>query len=158
MKWNNLQAFGLTSALLLTIGGVLSAPSVEANPLNESSQVVALKTTSAQSFIPVGGHDTIGQVQIVTENGQRYLEFDRAFAVENGPDLKVVLHRQDSVGASIEEGDYVAIAPLSSFNGTQRYLIPDNLDLDEYSSVAVWCEQFNVTFGYAPLSNAANVS
>ncbi len=93
--------------LLTTIGGVLIAPSVKANSLRlrESSQLVAVKTTSAQSFVSVVGHKTTGQVKIVSENGQRYLEFDRTFATENGPDLKVVLHRNNSVGASIAEGD-----------------------------------------------------
>ena len=152
MKFQNLQAIGLTSALLLTtISGVLIAPSVKANSLRESTPWVAVKTNSANSFVSVGGHKTTGGVKILSENGQRYLEFDHAFATENGPDLKVVLHRNSSVGASLAEGDYIALAPLNSFKGTQRYLIPNHLDLDKYSSVAIWCQQFNVTFGYAPL-------
>ncbi|MEO1340639.1 MAG: DM13 domain-containing protein, partial [Cyanobacteria bacterium J06635_13] len=28
---------------------------------------------------------------------------------------------------------------------------PENVDLSDYASVAVWCEDFNVTFGYAEL-------
>ncbi|MDJ0634446.1 MAG: DM13 domain-containing protein [Xenococcaceae cyanobacterium MO_188.B29] len=152
MKSNHLKALGLTSALLLTsIGGVLIAPSVKANPLRESTPLVATKITNATSFVSVGGHKTNGKVKIVSENGQRYLEFDQGFTTDNGPALKVVLHRSNSVGASIAEGDYIAIAPLNSFKGTQRYLIPNNLDLSDYSSVAIWCQQFNVTFGYAEL-------
>lgn len=158
MKFTNLQALGLTSALLLTtIGGVVIAPQAKANSFRESTQLVAAKTTSANSFVSVAGHKTTGGVKIITENGQRYLEFDRAFATDNGPALKVVLHRNSSVGASLRETDYVELASLSSFNGTQRYLIPNSIDLNNYASVAIWCQQFNVTFGYAELPDTANV-
>ena len=158
MKFKHLQTIGITSALLLTtIGGVIIAPQVKANSLRESTQLIAAKTTSANRFVSVGRYKTTGGVKIITENGQRYLEFDRAFATDNGPDLKVVLHRNSSVGASLRERDYVAIAPLASFNGTQRYLIPNNIDLSQYASVAIWCRQFNVTFGYAELPDTANV-
>ncbi len=158
MKFAHLKTLGLTSALLLTtIGGVVIAPQVKANSGRESTQLIAAKTTRANSFVSVGGHKTTGGVKIVSENGQRYLEFDRSFATDNGPDLKVVLHRNSSVGSSLRERDYVALAPLRSLNGTQRYLIPNNLDLSKYASVAIWCEQFNVTFGYAELPDTANV-
>lgn len=158
MKFQHLQTIGLTSALLLTtIAGAVITPQVKANSLRESTQLVAVKATSANSFVSVGGHKTTGGVKIISENGQRYLEFDRAFATENGPDLKVVLHRNSSVGSGIAEGDYVALSPLTSFNGTQRYLIPNSVDLSKYASVAIWCKQFNVTFGYAELPDTDNV-
>ena len=158
MKFTHLQTLGLTSALFLTtIGGVVIAPQAKANPFRESTQLLTVKTTNTNSFVSVGGHKTTGGVKIVSENGQRYLEFDRSFTTDNGPDLKVVLHRNSSVGSSLRETDYVALAPLTSFNGTQRYLIPNSLDLSQYASVAIWCQQFNVTFGYAQLPDAENV-
>lgn len=151
MKLNYLKTIGLTSALLLTTAGsIIIAPQAKADSLRESTQLIAAKT-STNSFVSVKGHTTSGGVKIVVENGQRYLEFDSAFATDRGPDLKVVLHRNNSVGASIAEEDYISLAPLTSFRGTQRYLIPNNVDLDKYGSVAIWCRQFNVTFGYASL-------
>ncbi|NEQ63853.1 MAG: DM13 domain-containing protein, partial [Moorea sp. SIO4A1] len=47
--------------------------------------------------------------------------------------------------------DYVTLARLQKFSGAQRYAIPDDLNLDEFGSVAVWCRRFNITFGYASL-------
>ena len=64
----------------------------------------------------------------------------------------MILHRNRSVSSSITEDDYLEIAPLQSFRGQQRYLIPEDIDLATYSSVAIWCRQFNVTFGYAELT------
>jgi hypothetical protein len=53
---------------------------------------------------------------------------------------------------AIAEGDYALIAPLKSFNGKQRYVIPKDIQIDNYQSIAVWCRKFNATFGFAPLS------
>ncbi|MEO1187371.1 MAG: DM13 domain-containing protein [Cyanobacteria bacterium J06636_27] len=32
--------------------------------------------------------------------------------------------------------------------------MPANFDLDDFKSVAIWCEEFNVTFGFARLQGA----
>ncbi|MDY6898910.1 MAG: DM13 domain-containing protein, partial [Cyanobacteriota bacterium] len=31
--------------------------------------------------------------------------------------------------------------------------IPENVNLADYKSVGIWCEEFNATFGYASLQN-----
>ncbi|MEM1281872.1 MAG: DM13 domain-containing protein [Cyanobacteria bacterium P01_H01_bin.152] len=49
------------------------------------------------------------------------------------------------------ENSYEVIGNLQSFEGGQRYLIPAELDVEEYGSVVIWCREFNVTFGYAAL-------
>lgn len=111
------------------------------------------------SFIS-GEHQTIGLASIVQENGTYFIELDQTFKTsEKGPDLFVILHRSPDIlkiskapDYGIAEGDYVAIAPLKSFNGKQRYEIPKNIQPDNYKSVAIWCRQYNATFGFAPLS------
>ncbi|MGK7944626.1 MAG: DM13 domain-containing protein [Microcystaceae cyanobacterium] len=40
---------------------------------------------------------------------------------------------------------------LESFQGAQRYEIPENVDLDDFESVVIWCRKFNVTFAYSSL-------
>jgi hypothetical protein len=99
-----------------------------------------------------GEHPTQGKVSITTEQGKRYLEFDGNFKTDNGPDLFVILHRSDAPALSgIKEKDYMNIARLQKISGNQRYALPDNVKLEEFKSVAIWCRQFNVTFGYATL-------
>lgn len=105
------------------------------------------------------GHPTTGGVQVVNRNGQKYLVFNNNFKTDNGPALYVILHKSNNLIAStkaseykIKEGDYVTLTRLQKTNGTQEYLIPNNVDLDDYKSVAVWCEKFNVTFGAATLN------
>ena len=93
---------------------------------------------------------TSGNVQIVEENGQRYLELDSTFATESGPDVFVLLH-SDAVPDSYSPENYVNLGRIQSFTGAQRYAIPADVDLSDFRSAVIWCEDFNVTFGYAVL-------
>jgi hypothetical protein len=86
------------------------------------------------------------------------LVFDEAFSTSDGPDLVVVLHRSANLVAEstppaypLNEADYVVIAPLTSTTGTQEYVIPAEIDLSAFESVAIWCQAFNATFGAATL-------
>lgn len=96
-------------------------------------------------------HATMGTARIVEEAGQRYLEFDNAFDTARGPAVKVVLHKNATVPVNLTEGDYLVLADLQRFEGAQRYMIPASVSLNDYESVAIWCAEFNVTFGYAHL-------
>ena len=113
----------------------------------------AMQGTAADSgTFKAGEHPTQGTVRVVTEKGKRYLEFDQSFKTDNGPDLYVILHRSDAPPVSgIKKKDYVSIARLQNTSGVQRYAIPNNVNLADFRSVAVWCRKFNATFGYAPL-------
>jgi Electron transfer DM13 len=118
----------------------------------------ATKTIKLGTFI-AGEHETTGEVKIFTENGKTYLELDKAFNTStSGPSLYIVLHRSDDVLATtsppaypLKEGDYVTIAPLQKYSGSQRYPIPQNINLKNYQSAVIWCRPFNATFGTAKL-------
>jgi len=103
-------------------------------------------------------HPTRGNARIVKKNGQTFVEFDGSFKTDAGPSLVVALHRSSNVLAGtkppaypIKEGDYVVLAPLKKTSGAQSYQIPANINLANYQSVLVWCQQFNATFGTASL-------
>ena len=154
MKLQRLSTIGLASALLFSTG-VLFSSQAEANNVTLSTQSISNKQSdtnllSQGNFVTVEqDHPTEGTATIIEENGQRYLQFDENFTTARGPAVKVVLHNNNSVPVNLQEENYLTIAPLQSFDGTQKYLIPEDIDLDQYQSVAIWCEQFNVTFGYA---------
>ncbi|MGF1520786.1 MAG: DM13 domain-containing protein [Leptolyngbyaceae cyanobacterium] len=118
-------------------------------PATESPVLLAEATTG---FVTVEqDHPTTGTARVVTENGQNYLVFDEAFDTARGPDVQVVLYAGSTAPVNLTEGDYITVGALQSFEGAQRYLIPADIDVDDYGSVAIWCREFNVTFGYAPL-------
>ncbi|MBX2863343.1 MAG: DM13 domain-containing protein [Leptolyngbyaceae cyanobacterium MAG.088] len=149
----NLLSTGL-SALILTaaivpfaeIGSVSDA--LAAQP--SIAQIKSL-ITSGQFVTVDQAKDTTGTARIVEKDGQRILEFDGAFDTARGPDVQVVLYRGDSVPVSIDEADYIVVGDLKSFEGSQGYVLPADLNLDDYGSVAIWCAEFNVTFGYADI-------
>lgn len=133
------------------------SPAAETAPTAPAPTAQAPATTRSGQFV-AAEHPTQGGVTLIEENGRRYLELDGNFQTDAGPDLFVVLHKASNILATtnppaypLAEGDYVELAPLQSTEGTQRYEIPDAIALADYSSVAIWCRQFNATFGAAAL-------
>ncbi|MEL6137487.1 MAG: DM13 domain-containing protein [Cyanobacteria bacterium J06626_23] len=155
------QLFAGLSALMLTGALVPFAEVVRANDVltgGTPNAVVVQSKAKTKSVLRSGSfvtveqdHATTGSARIVEENGQRYLEFDGEFDTARGPAVQVVLHNGDSVPVNLTEGDYVYVGDLQSFSGAQRYAIPADIDLADYESVAIWCQEFNVTFGYADI-------
>jgi hypothetical protein len=47
---------------------------------------------------------------------------------------------------------YVDLGRLRSFKGSQRYQIPDGVNLKDYPSVIIWCERFGVLISPADLT------
>jgi hypothetical protein len=145
---------------VLSIIALLNAGNIEAakQKISQNQAVstvtkVAMQPSLAGSF-QAGEHPTQGNVRIITDRGKRYIEFDKSFKANNGPDLFVILHRNQAVPVyGIKGKDYTSIARLKKTSGTQRYAIPDNINLVDFKSVAVWCRQFNATFGFATLNS-----
>lgn len=145
-------SFSLILTLIVSVNTSASASLRSNQPATSQTQAsdLVLKASASQ-FVGVQ-HPTSGQAQIVEEGGAKYLELSQDFQSDRGPDLKVILHKASTVNQKVQEGDYVNLGLLKSFNGSQRYLIPDEVDLTQYQSVAIWCEEYNVTFGYAPMA------
>lgn len=154
MKFNYLAMLGTVA--FLTVSCAQKTPS-NSTPIQEQSsskpatEQVTQETTTSGTFV-AADHPTQGMVSVVTENGQRYLEFDQAFTTDSGPDLFVLLHRSESP-QSYQQQDYINLGKLKQINGTQRYTIPNDVNLADYRSTVIWCRQFNVTFGYATLGS-----
>ncbi|MGB3571655.1 MAG: DM13 domain-containing protein [Phormidesmis sp.] len=132
-----------------------TAPSIDTLVATASENVANRSTAGAKQsmagapFVGVA-HPTSGQAQVVEENGQRYLAFDSAFRSDAGPDLFVLLHTA-AVPESYAPQDYVNLGRLQATEGTQRYAIPADVNIDDLRSAVIWCQEFNVTFGYATL-------
>ncbi len=101
-------------------------------------------------FVTIGDHTTSGTAEVFQKDNLTYIRLANDFFTQKGPDLKVLLHKQDNP-QSYDQGDYVLLGNLKNLKGTQVYEIPEGMVLDEYASVVVWCQKFNVTFGAAKL-------
>ena len=134
--------------------------STPAKSLAPSAQSQRSTATKSGNFVS-GEHPTQGTVNITTKDGKSFLELEQSFKTsESGPDLVVILHRSDNVigstkppAYSLKNGDYIIIAPLKKYSGAQTYSIPNNINLADYKSAAIWCRKFNATFGAANLSS-----
>ena len=152
MKRSNLKAFSLASALILGLGGGSFSTLFFPQPSSAEtlSQRVAQAATLSGTFVS-DAHPTKGTARIVTENGKRFLVFDAAFKTDAGPALFVLLHKS-AKPKTYRNQDYINLGRLQKTNGTQRYAIPDSVNLADFQSAVVWCRRFNVTFGHAQLS------
>jgi Electron transfer DM13 len=143
-------------ALLLMVScsrEISSTSTSQETPITSTTTRSQASTAKVASFV-AAEHPTAGYARIISENGKRFIEFDKSFKTDNGPDLFVILYRNSSVPKTgVKEKDYIQLAALEKTNGSQRYVIPKNVTLADFKSVAIWCRQFNSTFGYATLSS-----
>ncbi len=157
-----MKRFALATLSTIALGLTLTSGADAIRTVNFASLSSHLTATEAIQIAATPGqfvtveqdHPTEGTASFITENGQTYLVFDEAFTTARGPAVEVVLYTADEVPINLEndaDNEYVTIAPLQSFDGAQRYLVPADIDVDAYDAVAIWCRQFDVTFGYAPL-------
>ncbi|MGH2661439.1 MAG: DM13 domain-containing protein [Actinomycetota bacterium] len=99
-------------------------------------------------------HQSTGRALIVeTATGGRFLRFDD-FETSNGPDLVVYLSAKTPAGTDDWHGydrDFVDLGVLKGNIGDQNYDLPEDVDLDRYSTAVVWCRRFEVGFAAAAL-------
>jgi hypothetical protein len=109
------------------------------------------------SFIHADPSDPIhwGKGRVSVYERAVFLEAD--FEVGPGPAYHVYLVPVATVRASqdVRETMYVDLGGLRAFAGSQRYAIPDGVDLAAFPSVVIWCERFSVLISPADLLPAA---
>lgn len=90
-----------------------------------------------------------GSAKVKDENGQKKLIFSDDFKTKNGPDLKVYLSKHSIEALSSQDVDQnaVRLSVLKSHKGSQSYIIPDDLNLDNFKSVVIQCEAYTVLWG-----------
>ena len=159
-----LSRTGLILTLLLASGGGVLAMATRNQPIpavkSEISSVAMEKTvlhrgSFRQAEAPVQGTYTIRR------DGQRtVLTLSDDFRTNpKAPDLKLAIGQANNPIARskppaypLEQGTYTVIAPLRSASGGDTYVLPASLKLAGQGSVIIWCEQFNATMAWAPLS------
>lgn len=102
-------------------------------------------------------HETSGTVRIIENpDGTRTLALEN-LSTSNGPDVHVWLSAAPVVAGYdgwflANDPAHVDLGLIKGNLGNQVYDIPADVDLAQYPSVYLWCEQFSVSFGAAALS------
>jgi Electron transfer DM13 len=168
--FNQLILLGATSVLIGTASFLVSPATAEQTSPQGATQpfaTVAQTGVAQTGTVAIASGDfvageapTAGTARIVTEGGHRYLEFNSAFSTsDQGPDLHVLLEGVAQPPQTYQSmGSFVNLGSLSSTTGTQRYPIPDSVNLSNFRSVVIWCRMANATFGYASLQPVSNAS
>ncbi|KOV71806.1 electron transporter [Streptomyces sp. AS58] len=129
-------------------------PAVSAEPEEPAGPM----TLASGKFI-THEHATTGIVKIVQlPDGSRVLRLED-LVTSNGPDLKVWITdaavKPGKGGWDVfDDGTYLSLGKLKGNEGSQNYTLPTETDLDKYTSVTIWCDRFNVSFGAAELARA----
>ena len=81
---------------------------------------------------------------------------DMDFEVGPGPAFRVYLVPAAGIrdSSQVPGTMFVDLGPLRSFKGSQRYPVPGGVALEDYPSVVIWCERFDVLISPADLDFA----
>lgn len=77
------------------------------------------------------------------------LSFDSSFRSANGPGLRVYLAK--TAPAVLTSSNSVKLGNLKSTSGAQDYDVPSSVELGDFDFAVIYCEPFNVPFGFAKL-------
>jgi hypothetical protein len=112
------------------------------------------------SFIHVEPSDPIhyGKGKVSVYPRMVFLEPD--FEVGPGPAYHVYLVPKAKIRSSADMKDvmFVDLGRLRAFKGSQRFSIPQGVNLKDYPSVIIWCEHFGVLISPADLAPASGSS
>lgn len=125
-------------------------PAAEDPVAEKPSEPVALATGSFESR---NRYTTTGAATAYAlPDGTRTLRLED-FETTNGPDLYVYLTAGDASDSDADlDSDFVDLGDLRGNVGNQNYPIPDDVDLDRYDTVVIWCLRFTTSFGVADLA------
>ncbi|GAA4304927.1 DM13 domain-containing protein [Streptomyces venetus] len=104
-------------------------------------------------------HPTSGTVKLVRlADGSHIVRLEN-LDTSNGPDLRVWLTdapvKEGTAGWHVfDDGKYVSLGKLKGNKGSQNYVVPGDVDPARFSSVSIWCDRFDVSFGAAELARA----
>jgi hypothetical protein len=129
-------------------------PPPAAERLSESERAQTI--VASGTFIHANTADPVhwGRGKVAVYERAVFLEQD--FEVGPGPKFHVYLVPKATVrrSADLEAEMFVDLGRLRAFKGSQRYEIPAGVNLANFQSVIIWCEQFSVLITPADLTPA----
>ena len=102
-------------------------------------------------------HKTSGRATIFKQaDGTRLLRLTD-FSTSNGPQLHVLLvdgqNPDASKDFSLTAVKNIDLGDLKGNQGDQSYQFPDDVDLQKFNTVTIYCERFHANFGSATLQD-----
>lgn len=126
--------------VIASVGDIESAPA--------RLEILAKSRTGAFRGSPGTSYNISGTAFLEqVEGGGLQLRFGENFSSSNGPDLYVYLSTEGKVNATS-----LQVGQLQSTAGAQTYVVPGNVNMNDFDNVIIHCLPFNISFGFAPLN------
>ena len=101
-------------------------------------------TIIASGSFQDGAHPTEGKALLIDMDSKSIIRLED-FKTDSGPGLYVYLSVDKTAN------DYVRLGKLKATEGNMNYDVPQGTNTTKYNIVLIWCDPFNVLFGYAEL-------
>lgn len=155
--WKLWQDETVTEALPGTVADVSRDPAAEPEESPSRSAPTGPVTVSSGDLIS-HEHTTTGTVRLVRLADGSHVVRLEGLDTSNGPDLRVWLTdapvKEGRAGWHVfDDGAHVSLGKLKGNKGSQNYPLPDGVAPSRYSSVTIWCDRFDVSFGAAALTD-----
>ena len=109
------------------------------------------KELATGAFVTVA-HEGTGNVRLIKlGDGSDTIVRLENLDVLNGPDLRVVLSKSSDVEKAGHLGEYIELGALKGNKGNQNYVVPSDVNVNDYHSVIIYCKAFRVVFNSANL-------
>ncbi|WP_030235557.1 DM13 domain-containing protein [Streptomyces sp. NRRL S-455] len=154
--WKLWQDETVQEALPVTVDAS-KTPAEAPSSRKPSPPAPAGSVTLARGELISHEHETSGTVRLLRlADGTHTVRLEN-LDTSNGPDLRVWLTdapvREGQAGWHVfDDGKYVSLGKLKGNKGSQNYALPEGVDSARYSSVSIWCDRFDVSFGAAELA------
>lgn len=123
---------------------------------------ISLSFTNAQTTIYQGEFDNYsrwttfeGTWKIIKNEDKHQIIFGEDFEAKEAPDLKIFLSKAnlDDIESknALKEGEPIFVAKLTSYKGAATYSIPSSIDISQYKTIIVHCEEYTKLWGGAAL-------
>jgi hypothetical protein len=158
-----LVGIGLCVVVLIAVGAYWLQPwklwtntTVNEAAPSASNPAAAPTVLSEGSFISQE-HSTAGTARLVRlSDGTTVLRL-QDLATSEGPKVQVLLSDAPVLPGSegyhvFDDARYVDLGPLKGNKGSANYVVPAGVDIEGLSSVSIWCDRFDVSFGAAELT------
>ncbi|MFI8194330.1 DM13 domain-containing protein [Streptomyces sp. NPDC085946] len=141
-----------------------AAPAPAATPSGAASSAAASATPGAAEPVTLARgelvsheHATTGTVRLLRLADGSHVVRLEDLDTSNGPDLRVWLTdapvKEGKAGWHVfDDGKYVSLGGLKGNKGDQNYRLPADVDPAAFTSLSIWCDRFDVSFGAAELA------
>ena len=157
--WRALAIFLLGGVLGTAFGvalGFFVYPFVFPPPaaMDQLSETDKAKLVATGTFIHANPSDPVHRGKGKVLVYERAVFLDPDFEVGPGPAFHVYLVPKAGIRKNSDLGDamFIDLGGLRAFKGSQRYSIPAGVELKNYQSVIIWCQQFSVLISPADLT------